>query len=109
MVAAPATALILWMVAGLERARLLTEYEENHSKKKKESEQIPSVQKTFLSQTKNVTDVIEELDNPFADTSTDLYTLDSKLIIPDSVVHKDRRRHRQSTASDICCGATIYI
>ena len=51
-------ALRWWMVAGLETARLLTEYEEKHSRKKKESErhheQIPSVQKTFLAQTKNV-------------------------------------------------------
>ena len=87
-------ALRRWMVAGPETARLLTEYEEKHSKKKKESErhheQIPSVQKTFLAQTKNVTDVIEELGNPFADTSTDLYTLDSKRIMPDSVVHTVR-------------------
>ena len=38
------------------------------------------------------THVIEELGNPFADaeTSTDLYTLDSKRIMPDSVVHTVR-------------------
>ena len=45
------------------------------------------MQKTLLAQTKNVTDVIEELGNPIADTSTDLYTLNSNLIMPDSVVH----------------------
>ena len=45
------------------------------------------MQKTLLAHTKNVTAVIEELGNPFADTITDLYTLDSKLIMPDSVVH----------------------
>ena len=45
------------------------------------------MQKTLLAQTKNVTNVIEELGNPFADTITDLYTIDSKLIMPDSVVH----------------------
>ncbi len=60
------------MVAGPETARLLTECEEKHSRKKKESErhheQIPSVQKTFLAQTKNVTDVIEEHGNPFEKT-----------------------------------------
>ena len=62
------------MVAGPETAKLLTKYEEKHSRKKKESErnheQIPSVQQTLLAQNKNVTDVIEELGNPFADTST---------------------------------------
>ena len=84
-------ALRRWMVAGPETARLLTEYEEKHSMEKKESErhheQIPSLQKTFIAKTKNVTDVIEELCDPFADTSTDLYTLDRELIMPDSVVH----------------------
>ena len=88
------------MVAGPETARLLMEYEEKHSKKKKDSErhheQIPRMQKTFLAQTKNVTEVIEELGIPFADTRTDLHTLDSKLIMPDSVVHTIR------TTEDTC-------
>ena len=83
-------ALRRWIVAGPETARL----EEKHSRKKKESErhheQIPSVQKTFVAQTKNVTDSLEELCYPFAGTSTDLYALDSKLIMPDSVVHTIR-------------------
>ena len=94
MVAGPETALRRWMVAGPETARLLSEYEEKHSKKNKDSElhheQISSVQKTFLAQIKNVTEVIEELGNPFADTHTYLYTLDSNLIMPDSVVHTIR-------------------
>ena len=94
MVAGPETTLRRWMVAVPETARLLTEYEEKHSKKQKESvrhyEQMPSVQKTFLAQTKNVTDVIEELGNPSVDTSTDLYTLDSTRIMPDIVVHTIR-------------------
>ena len=80
------------MVAGPETVRLLTGYDEKHPRKKKEPErhheQMPSVQNTFLAQTKNVTDLIEELGNPgFADTSADLYTLDRKLIMPGSVVH----------------------
>ena len=70
-------ALTGWMVAGPETARPLTEYDDKHSMKTKDTdrhhEQIPSVQKTFLCQVKGVTDVIEELGNPFADTSTDLY------------------------------------
>ena len=82
------------MVAGPETVRLLTEYDEKHPRKKKEPEchheQMPSVQNAFLPQTKNVTEVIEELGNPFADTSADLYTLDSKLIMPGSVVHAIR-------------------
>ena len=66
-------ALTRWMVAGPETARLLTEYDDKHSMKRKDTErhheQIPSVQKTFLSQVKSVTDIMEELGNPFADTS----------------------------------------
>ena len=50
-------------------------------------EQISSVQKVFISQIKNVTDVMEELGNPFADTGTDLYMLDTKQIMPDSIVN----------------------
>ena len=83
-------ALTRWMVAGPETARLLIEYDEKHSMKKdtdRHHEQIPSVQKAFILQVKNVTDVMEELGNPFADTGTDLYTLDTKRIMPDSVVN----------------------
>ena len=63
-------------------------------------EQIPSVQKTFLSQVKSVTDVMEELGNPFADTSKDPYMLDTKRIMPASVVNTIK------TAEDI--GKTQY-
>ena len=69
------------MVSGPETARLLMEYDENHSLKRKDTdhhhEQVPSVQKT---------DIIEELGNPFVDTSSDLFALDSKQIKPKSVV-----------------------
>ena len=84
-------ALTRWMVAGPEAARLVMEYNDKHSMKKKDTdrhdEQIPSVQKTFLSQVKSVTDVMEELGNPFADTSTDFYMLDTKRIMPAIVVN----------------------
>ena len=77
------------MVAGPETARLLTEYDDKHFMKKKDTDHhhVPSVQNMFLSQVKSVTGVMEELGNPFADTSTDLYMLDTKRIIPASVVN----------------------
>ena len=97
-------ALTRWMVAGPETARLLMEYDDKHSSKRKDTdhhhEQIPSVQKTFITHVKNVTDIIEELGNPFADTSSDLYVLDGKHIMPDSVVDAIR------SAEDI--GKTQY-
>ena len=96
--------LTRWMVAGPETARLLMEFDEKHSMKKKDTdrhhEQIPSVQKKFLSRVKSVTDVMEEIGNPFADTSSDLYTLDTKVIMPASVVNAVR------SAEDI--GKTQY-
>ena len=86
-------ALTRWTVSGSETARLLMEYVENHSLKRKATdnhhEQIPSVQKTFITpinMVKNVTDIIEELDNSFTDTSCDLFALDSKQIMSNSVV-----------------------
>jgi hypothetical protein len=83
-------ALKRWMVAGPEVARLLTEYEGKHSTVKNGSErhheQIPSIQRTFLSNVKGVLDVIEDLGNPFSETSSDLYTLDTKVLAPDKVV-----------------------
>lgn len=79
-----------WMVAGPEVARLLTEYEDKHSAKQEPSdrhhEQIPSIQKKFFKNVKSVVEVMEEVGNPFSETSTDLYTLHTKAIIPDSVV-----------------------
>ena len=41
----------------------------------------------FLDQVKAITDVTEETGNPFSELSTDLYTLDTKVIMSESVVH----------------------
>ena len=78
------------MVAGPEIARLLNEYDDTHSMNKKDTEchheQIPTVQNSFLSHVKSVTDVVEE----FSDTNTYLYTLDARQC---GTHHKDCRRH----------------
>ena len=85
-------ALRRWMIAGPEMARLLIiiEYNDNQSKKlndtERHHEQIPSVQKTFLSHDKNVTEIMEELGNPFADTSADLYSLETKQLMSERVI-----------------------
>ena len=39
----------------------------------------------FSNDVKRLISVFEEVGNPFADTSTDLYTLDTKQIMPDNV------------------------
>ena len=66
-------------------------------------EQIPSVQKTLISQVKSVTDVIEELANPFSDTGTELCTwFQSDNARQCGKHHKDGRRPWQNTISVIC-------
>ena len=61
------------------------EYNDNQPIKKNDTarhhKQTPSVQKMFLSHDKNVTEVIGELGNQFADARTDLYSLEIKQIM----------------------------
>ena len=58
-------------------------------------EQIPSVQKKLLSHVQSVTDVILDIGNPFSEISTDLYTLDTNVIMGECVVKTIR------TANDV--------
>ena len=44
----------------------------------------------LLSQCKNVTEVMEEPGNPFADTGADLYSLETKQIMSERVVEAVR-------------------
>ena len=83
-------ALQRWMVGGPEIARTFSEYANKNTMNKRSTErhheQIPSVQQTFLLQVKGVAQVVEELGNPFSETTSDLYTLDTKVIMPDKVI-----------------------
>ena len=87
-------ALQRWMVGGPELARILNEYQNKTNTNKtdtdKHHEQIPSMQKNFLSQVKDVVKVVDELGNPFSDSTTDLYTLDTKIIMPHKVIQSVR-------------------
>lgn len=78
-----------WMVAGPETARLLSEYSNKHNTKTSfeegHHEQISSVQNRFASDVKNLFREFEGAGNPFSETSKDLYTLDTKQIMPDIV------------------------
>ena len=73
---------------------MLQDYDDKHSKAKidpkRHHEQTPRVQKRFASHVNSVTDVIQEIGNSFSDTSKDLYALDTKVIMPDSVIHSIR-------------------
>lgn len=61
---------------------------------------MPLVQKNFGKDVKALVTVIEELGNPFTESSKDLIVLDSKEIMPDSVVkpvHKAKKMEKPST------------
>ena len=73
-------ALSRWMVAGPEAGPDCWHEDKLHTNKKRCSEQIPSVQKNFTYHVKGVVSAIEELENPFSETTKDLYTLDTKVI-----------------------------
>ena len=83
-------ALKRWMVAGPRMSRHLSQYEEKHTHRRvdddRHHEQIPSTQKKFALNTNTVVEAIEELGNPFADDTTDLATLDTKVIMSEEVV-----------------------
>ena len=107
------------MIAGPEMARLLMEYSDNQSMKKNDNErhheQIPSAQKKFLFHVKNVTEVMEELGNPFSDTSTDLYSLETKQIMSERVIeavrsagHIGKMQYQQFLEDRISSSATAF-
>jgi len=83
-------ALRRWMVAGPEIARAVNEFESAYEVQKPANtchhEQVPSVQKAFAKDVQNLIEVIDEMGNPFREDSTDLVVLDTKEIVPKSVL-----------------------
>ena len=85
-----------WMVAGPEMARVIGEFEDSvQSLRQKQSQgpdikyhkQVKSVQATFAKQVKAlICHTLDEMGNPFEETSQDLLVIDSKDIVGDSVV-----------------------
>ena len=75
------SALRRWMVAGPEVSQLVSNYETaSESKDVKKSsrhhDQSPSTQKSFLAKVHQLTKVIEEMGNPFAEETGELLKLD---------------------------------
>lgn len=83
-------ALRRWMVAGPEIARAVKEFESTYGVQKANNinhhEQVPFVQKAFAKDVVSMVSAIEEMGNPFSEESTDLFVLDTKEIMPKSVV-----------------------
>ena len=97
------------MIAGPKTARVLIEHNDHQVIKKNDTarhhEQITSMQKMFLSQVKNITEIMEELRNPFADASTDLYSVETKQTRSERVVEAVRcaQKHGENAVSEIWC------
>ena len=88
-------ALRRWMVSGPEMARLIGEFEVSTRKRKKTDfrhhEQRKHAQMTFGQDITSLTDVIEEMGNPFAENSKDLLVLDSRDLADPAVIHMLRQ------------------
>lgn len=83
-------ALKRWMISGPEMARIIQEFQESAGLKTDEKdrhhEQALSTQKRFASNVQNVINVFNELGNPFKESSTDLLTMDTKIIMAERVI-----------------------
>ena len=84
-------ALQRWMVSGPEMAFLINEFQESIDKPEMKTddrhhEQCESTQKAFFNQVKALSNVIDEMGNPFTDESNDLLVLDTRDIVDSSVV-----------------------
>ena len=95
-------ALRRWMVSGPEMARLIGEFEVSTMKRKKTDfrhhEQTKHAQMTFGQDITSLTDVREEMENPFAENSKDLLVLDSRDLADPAVI--DTLRHIKSLGQE---------
>lgn len=92
------SALRRWMVAGPEVSRLTEEYEALSSNKDvtenmKHREQTSQSQKAFYGKVTKLTAVINEMGNPFQEESSDLLTLDTKIIASETAAEAVRMHY----------------
>jgi hypothetical protein len=79
-------ALIRWMVAGPEIARMINEFEgTSNSLSNKHHEQTQSFQKTFIKDVTSLIEAFEQYDNPFLAEHGDLVSVVSKVVAKDMV------------------------
>ena len=78
------------MVAGLEVARLLHKFCETHSLRSMSNEghygQIFSIQQRFAANVRNIIHVSYEMGNTLAQTESDLFVIDTKIIMSNDVI-----------------------
>jgi hypothetical protein len=95
--------LLRWMVAGPEIARVITEFEtsqeslrytETSAPDTRHHEQVKGVQTNFRKQVQSLCDTMEEMGNPFMETSRDLLVLDTHDIVASEVADTVRQIRR---------------
>ena len=89
------SALLRWMVAGPEIARLITEFEETSrpgptTSAPKHHEQTKAFQSSFFQEVRAFVSVIEEMGNPFMEETEALLTLDTKDFADPAVIQTVR-------------------
>jgi len=85
------SALLRWVIAGPEIARVIEEFEASSrftdtAEDFRHHEQVPGTQRKFISNVKELVATIAEMGNPFQEDSTDLMTLDSREVMSGTVV-----------------------
>lgn len=89
------SALIQWITAGPEIARIIDEFENsfgmNRTKSTQHHDQTPSVQSKFAQHVKAMVTTFQELGNPFTEDSRDLVRLDTKEVMGQSAVTSVQR------------------
>lgn len=86
-------ALLRWIIAGPECGRIIDEFESCFPSTQQTAastlhhEQVPSIQKQFTHDVKEMVSTMQELGNPFLEDSNDLIILDTKVVMGENVVN----------------------
>ena len=89
------SALLRWMTSGPQISQLIKTFEESTSDKAKQTshhEAIPSEQRKFFRDVKEMTDTIKEYGNPFLEESRELVSLDTNLVSDKEILNKFESR-----------------
>ena len=96
-----AAALRRWMVSGPEMARLIDEFQASTDKGKdtdpRHHEELKHVQVAFAHDVKSLTDVIDDMGNPFSENSSDLLVLDTRDIADPAIIDSIRQVEKLGT------------
>ena len=108
------TALLRWMVAGPEMARVVTEFLEGIDKPGQVSDtrhhgDNPAAQATFLRHVQSLVSSISEMGNPFMDPSRDLLILDTRVVETVQTIEKIGQQRCDSFYQDCLIARTKLL